>query len=130
MASSRKAIERRGSARIAEALAFKIGHQGYDMEAITVNLSVSGALCRVERNIPAMTQLNVGLSLPAHEPGPKKDEHISAKGVVVRSERDPLSGKYLIAIYFSDLREKDRDLLQDYIVRRLAGRSTDQPPAG
>lgn len=129
MAPAKKAVERRGSARIAEALVFKIGHQGYDMQAITVNLSVSGALCRVERNIPVMTQLSVGLALPSLESGAKKDERISAKGVVVRSEREALSGKYLIAIYFSDLREKDRDLLQDYIVRRLAGRKADQPLA-
>ena len=107
-------LERRAGFRIQESLPFKIGHQGYDIEAETVNISVNGAMCRVERDIPAMTQLSVGLKLSSAKT-------ISAKGVVVRSQKDPRSTDYLIAIYFNDIRSKDQNFLQDYIASRMKG---------
>ena|SRR3989338_92924 len=106
--------ERRATFRIQEVLPFQIGHQGYDIEARTVNIGATGAMCRVEREIPVMTQLNIGLKLPS-------SKKVSAKGVVVRSQKDPESRDYLIAIYFNEIHEKDQSILQEYITSRLAG---------
>ena len=109
-------LERRSALRIDESLPFKIGHQGYDIEARTVNISANGAMCRLERDIPVMTQLSVGLELPSAK-------RVCAKGVVVRSQKDLGSSCYLIAIYFNEIREKDQNLLQDYITSRIHGTS-------
>lgn len=106
--------ERRATFRIQEVLPFQIGHQGYDIEARTVNIGTNGALCRVERDIPVMTQLNVGLRLSS-------SKKVSAKGVVVRSQKDPGSRDTLIAIYFNEISDRDQSLLREYITSRMAG---------
>jgi c-di-GMP-binding flagellar brake protein YcgR len=105
-------MDRRRSIRIAEELPFKIGHDRYEAEAVTVNISGHGALCLVTRDIPLMTQLKVGLKLP-------RTRALSMKGVVVRKEKDALSGKYFVAVYFSDIRPADRRVLEKYIEGRL-----------
>lgn len=107
-------MERRAGLRLQEILPFRIGHQGYDIEARTVNISASGAMCRVERELPVMTQLSIGLKLPTAQ-------QISAKGVVVRCQKELGSSDYLIAIYFNEIGQRDQGLLQDYIVSHTAG---------
>lgn len=114
--SSGAAHERRRSVRINETLPFVIGHEGFEVEAVTVNLSALGAMCRVARAIPMMTQLKVALSLPSdngHRP-----KTVRMKGVVVRKEKDPAVDAYLIAIYFSDMKSEDRLVLEDFIKHR------------
>ena len=112
-------MDRRRSIRIAEKLPFTIGHGHYETEAETVNISGHGALCRVERDIPIMTQLKVALSLPSVRKGARA-KVISMKGVVVRKEKDALSQKYFIAVYFSDIQPADRQYLEKFIEGRLA----------
>ena len=111
--------ERRRAMRVAESLPFKIAHQDYEIEAVTVNISAVGALCRVERDIPMMTQLRVALSLPALRKGARRPKVISLKGAVVRKDRDPLTQRYLLAVYFSDIRAQDREFLKKFIESRL-----------
>lgn len=115
----RRILERRRSVRIEESLPFKIGHENYETEAKTLNISDHGAMCEVERDIPIMTQLKVGLTLPASVSTRAKPQTIRAKGVVVRKAEDAANGKFYIAVYFSDISEKDQKTLQDYIDRRL-----------
>ena len=112
-------MDRRRSIRIAEKLPFTIGHGHYETEAETVNISGHGALCRVERDIPIMTQLKVALSLPSARKGARA-KVISMKGVVVRKEKEALSQKYFIAVYFSDIQPADRQYLEKFIEGRLA----------
>ncbi len=120
MLTPKKILERRGSARIVESLPFKIGHDGYEIEAETVNLSSTGAMCVTDRKLPLMTQLNIGLSLPsANGNGKTGLRQIKIKGVVVRSEKNPLADKYSIGIFFSDMKEADRKILDEFIERRL-----------
>ena len=107
-----KSIEdRRRSIRIEESLPFKIGHEGYEIEATTVNISSTGVMCLVEKDIPMMTQVQFGLSL--------NDKILKAKGVIVRKERDPESGKFFVAIFFSDIKEKALEALITFIHDRL-----------
>lgn len=103
--------DRRRSIRIEESLPFKIDHEGYEIEAITVNISSTGAMCLMDRDIPMMTQVQVGFTL--------KDKVIKAKGVIVRKERDPESGKFFVAIFFSDIKEKALEALNHFIQDRL-----------
>ena len=109
--------ERRRSVRIIETLPFQIGHQGFEIETRTLNLSVHGAMCVVAREIPMMTQLGVVLILPAGRASRHKKVRI--RGVVVRKEKDPASGKFFLAIYFADMKPEDRKTLEKFIQSRL-----------
>ena len=120
MKTPKPVLDRRRSLRIAEKLPFKIGLQNYEVEAITVNISVNGALCLVEREIPLMTQLKIALSLPSDsKASPNKKRVLSMKGVVVRKEKDPSTEQYYIAIYFSQIKPNDRKFLNQFIESRL-----------
>lgn len=110
-------LERRRSIRIDEALPFQMGPAGYDTEAKTVNISTTGTLCLIERDIPLMTKLNVALSIPPFDKSPKKT--IKIKGVVVRKDRDAAGKGFWTAIYFSDIKPDDQRTLQSFIEYRL-----------
>lgn len=117
MKTPKAILDRRRSIRIAESLPFKIGHQGYDLQTSTLNISASGAWCLVEKEIPVMTQLNIALSLPGESRSATKK--IRLKGTVVRREKEARSGKFYIAIYFSDVKPADAKHLKKYIDDRL-----------
>lgn len=110
--------ERRRSIRIEEKLPFKIGHGEFAVEAVTVNLSVHGALCSIEEDFPLMTQLKVALSLPDYLTGGRRSKTILLKGVVVRKEKSLQGKHFLIAIYFSDIKPPDLRYLQKFIESR------------
>jgi len=117
MRTPKPILERRRSVRLIQALPFKIGHKDYEIEAETVNISASGAMCRINRDIPLMTQLRIGLCLPD---GQGRKRRIEIKGVTVRKELDALSGKFMVAIFFSDMKSTDQQTLKEYIDRRLS----------
>lgn len=112
----RKILERRKAVRIPEMLPFRIAHEGFEIEATTLNISSTGALCRVDREIALMTQLQIALDLPAR--AGLKGKVLRARGVVVRREKDTIPDKYLIAVYFSDIKPSDLAFLKDYTERR------------
>ena len=93
MRTPKAILERRRSVRIQEALPFRIGSEGYDFQAVTINISRHGALCLVDKDIALMTKLAIAL--------PIANKVIRLEGVVVRKEKDPKSGKYYTAIFFS-----------------------------
>lgn len=111
MKTPKPILERRRSARLVKQLPFKIGHEGYELEAVTVNISSRGVLCLVDKEMPLMTQVRLALSLPTKD--------IRAKGAVVRREPDFTSGKFYTAIYFTAIKPRDEKLLRAFIDRRL-----------
>lgn len=119
MRTPKNISERRRSVRIAEELPFVIGHQGYEIQATSVNISNNGVMCLVDRNIPLMTQLEIAFSLPVVVNFSSKEKLLKTKGVVVRKEEDAVSDKYYIAIYFSDIKPKDQKVLNEFIEYRL-----------
>jgi hypothetical protein len=112
--------ERRQSVRIQETLLFTIGHDGYDIEARTLNIGLHGVMCAVDREIPMMTQLKISLTLPKFGKSKSLEKTLRLKGVVVRRDRDPASGKFQIAIFFSDLKPEDTAVLKEFIEHRLS----------
>ena len=114
-----KFLDKRRSVRILEELPFVIGHQGYEIQAKSVNLSGNGVLCVVDRDIPLMTQLEVVFSLPVVVNFSSKEKIVKAKGVVVRKEEDAVTDKFFIAVYFSDIKPKDQKVLDEFIAYRL-----------
>ena len=112
----KRILERRRSIRIDEVLPFKIGHAGYSIETETVNISAHGVMCRIDREIPMMTRLDIALQIPNAKAAVR---HLKMKGVVVRKEADPHSDKFFIAIYFSRIGEADQKVLNDFIEARV-----------
>ena len=118
MKTPKSILERRRSIRIDEALPFKIGHAEFEIAAQTVNISLHGALCVVEKSLPLMTQLAVGLTLPTV--GSKRGKTLHIKGVVVRRDKEAQSERYVTAIFFSDIKKEDQETLSRFITDRLA----------
>ncbi len=94
---------------------------GETVTAETINLSASGAYCRVDQPIPLMTTLKIILHIPddsGTDPSP-----ITADGVVVRTEADisdiSLQNEYNIAIFFNEIDEPDRARLIAYVNRQM-----------
>jgi c-di-GMP-binding flagellar brake protein YcgR len=108
-------LDRRRSIRIAEKLPFKLGHDGFEIEATSLNISYHGAMFVVDNDIKLMTQLSLGIMVPAGA----KSHRVMAKGVVVRKEPDARTGKFLIAVFFSDIKPKDEKILKDFIDSRI-----------
>ena len=85
-------------------------------EAIeTINLSLGGALCRIERHIPPMTRIQLRGSLPVD--GEMRE--ISAEAVVVRIEPERAAAgvrDYRVALFFSQIAEEDRRTLEAWLV--------------
>ncbi len=115
MKTPKSILDRRRSIRIDESLPFKLGHEGYEVEATSLNISYHGAMFLVEKEIKLMTQLSLGITIP-HSPKPHV---VVAKGVVVRRDRDEKSGKYLVAVFFSDIKPKDEKILKEFIDSRI-----------
>ena len=119
MKTPKNVLDRRRSLRVVEKLPFTIGHQNYEIEATTVNISVNGVLCVVKREIPLMTQLKVAITLPSGATGSSKKKIILMKGVVVRKEKDSLKQQHLLAIYFSEIKPADKKFLKKFIESHL-----------
>ena len=119
MKTPKPILDRRRSVRVYESLPFKIGHAEYEAQAETVNISAHGALCIIDKNIPLMSQLAVALTLPATATS-KRARTIRPKGVVVRRDKDPDSDRYLLAIFFSEIKAEDQEVLQSFIEARLS----------
>ncbi len=119
MSLKKRILEQRRSVRIFEELPFVIGHQGYEIQAKSVNISGNGVMCVVDRDIPLMTQLDIAFSVPVVVNFSSKEKIVKAKGVVVRKEEDAISDKFFIAIFFSDIKPKDQKVLNEFIAYRL-----------
>lgn len=118
MRTPKRILERRRSVRLDESLPLRLGHEDYEAEVRTLNISTHGALCLVDKNIPLMTQLKIALTVPsAGSSAHAKERTLRLKGVVVRKEEDALTQKFYIGVFFSSISPKDQKVLQDYIER-------------
>ena len=113
------ASDRRGAPRIHERIAFSIDEGGREIRTETQNISTAGAYCITNQFIAPMTKLQLRLELP-HHPKPIR---IQCEGVVVRAEpvvESSEKGKYHIAVFFSEMSEKDRGAIAGFVQARLA----------
>ena len=84
------------------------------------NLSAAGVYCALERFIPPMTKLELKFDLPGGA-GPAR---VQCAAVVVRVEPSVTDGdvmRYNTALFFTDLAERDRKAISQFVERRLAG---------
>ena len=105
--------ERRRAVRVDAELPIRVAHRGYEAEALTINFSNRGVYFYIDKEIPMMTKLDIGIRLP------RSKKIIRAKGVVVRKEKNETSGGYFIAAYFSDMKPADRNTWEKFIQSRV-----------
>ena len=112
--------ERRASPRVAERVALAIADAGTTLQTETKNLSASGAYCTLDRFVAPMTKLQLQFELP----NGARTAKIRCSGVVVRIEPVVATadrGLYNVAIFFTELAERDRSTIARFVQRRLAG---------
>lgn len=123
------APDRRRHIRIHNRLPFKLSDNLSVIATQTINISVSGAYCEIDRYIAPMTKVNITLLVPLR----LKSNKISSKtlrleGVVVRTEKsDNSEGRFSIAVFFTQTKESDLKNIRLYIESQLPGGLTNNP---
>jgi len=111
-------IERRKNIRARKQIPVKLADPSFDVITETVDISSSGAYCRVTRNLPVMSRIEVALLVPGKN-SDSPTRKIRCKGVVVRTEpailKDAVKAHYNIAIFFTDISKKDRKIAEEYV---------------
>jgi hypothetical protein len=104
--------------RIDNRLLFKIITPKYNLIAETINISCTGAFCRVNRAIPIMKSLKIILKLPF---GMSDDdfEYVECYGIPVRVEailsKGNICGLYKTAIVFNEIENKAKKQISEHI---------------
>ncbi len=110
--------ERRKHLRAKRHLLLKIADKGFDVITETTDISSAGIYCRISRNLPPMSKIEIVLLVPT-KGDEKEGRKIRCRGVVVRSEpiilRDVDKGHYNIGIFFTDISKKDQKTLETYV---------------
>ncbi len=115
MVTERPPQERRRDPRLGNNIPIRISQDGGDMVTETANISRSGLYCKVNRYIEPMTKLRVCLLLPLRKNGKDVTKQIMAQGVVVRAEQIQQTEDHHIAIFFSEIAQRDAESIADYV---------------
>ena len=111
-------IDRRKDIRASKRIPLKLADPTFDVITETVDISPSGAYCRVTRNLPPMSKIEVVLLVPGKD-SESPTRKIRCRGVVVRTEpaiiKDTDKAHYNIAIFFTDISKRDRKIAEDYV---------------
>lgn len=111
-----RSFERRKHTRMKTNIAVKLCRDEWgDIVAETENISRAGALCRINRYIDPMTKLKIHILLPFKRNGNNKSKAICCEGIVVRSEPALKNGYYSIAIFFSEIAQRDAETIEEYV---------------
>lgn len=112
--------ERRRYPRIEKNIPLKVSSQGYDIVTQTKNISCNGAYCSLSKFIPLMTKLKITLLLSEKNlAAEKKSKKVHCIGIVVRIEESSKKGIFDAAIYFEQIREKERLKLEEYLTHHI-----------
>lgn len=114
--------ERRRAPRIADdGLSLEVKSGDFDIMTHTLNISASGIYCKVEREIPLMSRVQLMLMIPDPAKDGKSSIGVEVEGVVVRQHPVIIEGRvkhYDIAIFFENLSAKHREMISTYIARK------------
>ena len=114
--------ERRRAPRIDDAeVALELHAGDFDMMAHTLNISASGLDCKVDREMPIMSRINLMLMIPDSSAGARGIKKVEVEGVVVRAHPVIIDGEvrhYDVAIFFDNLSPKAKELIASYIARK------------
>ena len=112
--------ERRKFPRIEGSVSCRVSIDSKVYSTQTYNLSCGGALCQLAEAVPPMAKLDVTIQLPTMG----KENSVSpirCFGVAVRQEPIPSGGpqQYLTAIYFLELKLKDRQRIAEFVLQSM-----------
>ena len=114
--------ERRKARRSAAHIPVKIAQEDGDIVTETLNISRSGAYCRVNKRVELMTKLKIQILLPparsisaARKNQKRLSKTIHCKGVVVRVEPAAENGRFEVAIFFNEIAQRDAESINDYV---------------
>jgi len=111
-------IEKRKAPRINKSLPIKLNRKDFDVITETKNISCIGVYCAVPKYIEPMTKLKIVLIIPKHPGSKSSNQTIECKGVVVRT--DVLeNNNYNIAIFFNEIKERDKQKISSYVEHYL-----------
>lgn len=111
--------ERRRYPRIEKVIPVTVGRGPGQMATQTVNLSCSGALCRLPAPMPPMTKVAVALALPARL--------IQCTGVVVRCARAQQA--YEVALFFPEISRQDHRAIAEFVLDDMLTHAHGHRPA-
>lgn len=120
-----KGIERRVHPRIKENIPVSISSEGYNIITQTKDLSCAGAYCWIDKEIALMTKLQIIMKIPNTIDENKEPKKIKCEGVVVRTEisvnvDNSVKPGYNIAVYFTNIDQKAKDSIAEFIVLRMS----------
>ncbi len=116
--------ERRRAPRADTRLPIRIFQTSADgeLEAHTRDLSASGVCCEVHQLLPLMSKVQLTLQLPAGDAA-HPEQPIVCAGAVVRVDPIHTLGEgdatFRVAIFFTDVKEADRERIVRYVERQL-----------
>lgn len=114
--------ERRRFPRIHdEGLSLKLNTGDFDTMTHTMDISASGIYCKIGREIPLMSRVKLAIMIPGAGKDEKTSSPLEVDGVVVREHPVIIDGTvkhFDLAIFFDNLSEKDKNVIQDYIERK------------
>ena len=114
--------ERRSHVRAPEQVSLSIRDAGTALTTETKNLRASGVYCTLNRFIAPMSKLELQFELPN---GARRVK-VRCTGVVVRVEPVVVNverGRYNIAIFFTELTERHRSAIGQFVRQRLGART-------
>ena len=116
--------ERRKFPRIHdEGLSLKLNAGDFDSMTHTTDISASGIYCKIGREIPLMSRVKLAIMVPDTGEG-RSLSPLEVDGVVVREHPVIIDGvvkHYDAAIFFDNLSEKNREMIQSYISSKKKG---------
>ncbi|QTA91933.1 PilZ domain-containing protein [Desulfonema magnum] len=109
--------ERRQYPRISAYMEFELETEDDIITAEMINLSCSGAYCKVNKQVPLMTHFRI--VFPLIYGNEEHDvEYVECSGTVVRAEEIlPEENIYNIAIFFNEIEDSERNKIMTFIER-------------
>ena len=119
------AAERRSFPRVRdEGLSLRLNSGDFDTVTHTLDISASGIYCKIDREIPIMSRVRLKLMVPDSIKSNKGTVELDVDGVIVREHPVIIDGvikHYDAAIFFDNLSEKNRDIIQNNISSKKKG---------
>ncbi len=117
------ATERRVYPRVADDnVALKLKVDQFDAITHTLNISASGVYCKVSKELPLMSRVELTLIFPEPEGAEGGKRTVEVTGVVVREHPVIINGEvkhYDVAIFFDSLSAREKDMISQYLEPRL-----------
>ncbi|MFH1999098.1 MAG: PilZ domain-containing protein [Planctomycetota bacterium] len=119
---NRQVVERRKNHRVDMDLPTPtLDLMGDGKPALLKNISLSGLSCIASTEIPEMTMVDLRIQLPALPEEEPDNYPFTCKGAVIRCEplnRGNTQRRWDLAIYFTEVDEANKAILEKYIERR------------